>query len=548
MIADPPSTKSRHLALAAALGLVLLAASPPARARGPEVFALTEVRIVVAPGRQIEKGTVVLRDGVIEAVGAEITPPADARILERPELTVYPGLIDAYVEVAWPAKREDGVRDGAHENSLVRPERRMALHGIADAKAEKLRAAGFTTAAVAPQQGLFRGHSAVVNLGDAGVNKNLLRAEHAQNVTFARNARGGGYPGSLMGSIALFRQTLLDAQWHARAWAAYEANPAQTRPEMNTAYADLMSVASGTGLIILEGSKALDTLRNASLVREFGLRAHLVGSGDEYRWLKEISALGIPLIVPVNFPPVPDTPEVAKKGEDDNLAVTLDELRHWDSAPGNPKALLDAGNTVALTSHGLDDPRDLLKNLYIAIDQGGLSASEALAALTTTPARLLGIEDRAGTVEIGKMANLVLVEGELFAEKPRVREVWIDGRRYEIKDSKPATIEPAGTWELEVTTQDGETILATLILEGETTSLSGTITDPTGNPIPLARAVVSGSRLEIAFDGAAYGMPGDVEFFLEIDGDKGSGDGTSPDGPFTLKASRSIGPTEVVTR
>ncbi len=541
MIADPPSTKSRHLALAPALGLLLLATSQPARARGPQVFALTEVRIVVAPGRQIEKGTVVLRDGIIEAVGAGITPPADARILERPELTVYPGLIDAYVEATWPVKNEDDVRDGAHENRLVRPARQMALHGIAAAAAEKLRAAGFTTVAVAPREGLFRGHSAVVNLGDGGVNENLLRAEHAQNVTFARNARGGGYPGSLMGSIALFRQTLLDARWHARAWAAYDANPAQTRPEMNTAYAELESVVSGTGLVVIEGSKALDTLRNASLAREFGLRAHLVGSGDEYRWLDEISALGIPLIVPVDFPDVPEVPE---EDEDDDLAVTLDELRHWDSAPKNPKALIDAGNTVALTSHRLEDPRDILKNLYIAIDQGGLSAGEALAALTTTPARLLGIEDRAGTVEIGKMANLVLVEGELFAEEPRVREVWIDGRRFEIKDSKPAAIEPAGTWELEVTTQDGETILATLILEGEATSLSGTISDPAGNPIPLARAVVSGVRLEITFDGTAYGMPGDVEFFLDIEG----GDGTSPDGAFTIKATRSIEPSEVVTR
>ncbi|MCP4203375.1 MAG: amidohydrolase family protein [bacterium] len=521
-----------------ALALGLLAATPPARAGGPEVFALTEVRIVVAPGQVIEKGTVVLRDGVIEAVGAEITPPADARVLERAELTVYPGLIDAYVESKWP-QSEGEIRDGAHDNSLVRPERRMALHGLDSATTEKLRGAGFTTVAVAPQEGLLRGHSAVVNLGDGGVNQNLLRDEHAQNVTFARKARGKGYPSSLMGSIALLRQTLLDARWHERAWASYDAEPAQKRPPMNSAFADLADVANGRELVVIEGEDALGALRSASLIREFGLRAHLVGSGDEYRWLDEISVIGVPLIVPLDFPQVPNVPE------EDDLVLSLEDLRHWDRAPRNPKALLDAGNTVAITSHRLEAPGDVLKNLYLAIDRGGLSSDEALAALTTTPARLLGIDDRAGTVEVGKMANLVLAEGELFAEKPSLREVWVDGRRFEVKDSKPPAIEPAGTWELTMTTGDSDTLPAVMILEGNAKNLSGTVTDPEGNRIPLSRAEVSGERLEVVFDGTAHGTPGDIEFHLDIKGDSGTGHGTSPTGSFTIKGTRSTEPTEV---
>lgn len=533
--------KLRHL-LAWELALGSLAAAHPARAGGPEVFALTEVRIVVAPGQVIEKGTVVLRDGVIEAVGAGVTPPADARVLERAELTVYPGLIDAYVERTWP-KDEGEARDGAHENSLVRPEREMALHGIGSTAPEKLRGAGFTTVSVAAQEGLFRGHSAVVNLGEGGVNQNLLRSTHAQNVTFARNSRGDGYPSSLMGSIALFRQTLLDARWHEKAWSAYDAMPAQRRPAMNIALAELADVANGRALVVIEGEDALNTLRSAALISEFGLQAHIVGSGDEYRWLDEISSIGVPLILPLDFPSVPEVPE---KDDKDDLVLSLEDLRHWDRAPQNPKALLDAGNTVAFTSHGLDDPRDVLKNLYIAIDRGGLSADEALAALTTTPAHLLGIDDRAGTVEAGKMANLVLAEGELFAEKPSVREVWVDGRRFEIKDSKPAEIEPTGTWELTLTTGDGQTLSAVMILEGGATDTSGTISDPEGNQVPLSSAEVAGTRLEIVFDGTAYGMPGDTEFFMDIEGDSGSGDGTSTTGSFTIKGIRSTGPKEVI--
>ena len=269
------------------------------------------------------------------------------------------------------------------------------------------------------------------------------------------------------------------------------------------------------------------------MISEFGLKTHLVGSGQEYKWLDEITAIGAPLIVPLDFPEVPEVPD------EDDLSLSLEDLRDWDRAPGNARALLDAGNTVAFTSHGLDDAKNVLTNAWQAIDRGGLSPDEALAALTTTPAGLLGISNRAGTVEAGKMANLVLTEGDLFAEKPAIREVWIDGRRYEIKESKPPEIEPAGTWKLTVITGDGQQIPAVMTLEGDAAGLSGTMSDPEGNEISLSSAEVSGSRLEVSFDGTAYGMPGTISFTLDVEGDSGSGSGTSPAGPFTIKGTRS---------
>ncbi|MFQ5528461.1 MAG: amidohydrolase family protein [Thermoanaerobaculia bacterium] len=517
-----------------ALALTAFAAAGAAHAGGPDVHALTEVKIVVGPGQTIEKGTVVIRDGVIEAVGADVAPPADARVWEKEELTVYPGLIDAYVERSWPAKKDDDDGgEGAHENSLVRPERAMSRFGADEGKAKKLREAGVTTAVVTPEEGLFRGSSVVVNLGEGGPNDNILRADHAQNVTFATTGGfGNGYPGSLMGSVALFRQTLLDARWHEKAWAAYNAKPSQKRPAMNAALAALSDVANGRELVVIEGDDAGDALRSAAMIEEFGLEAHLVGSGDEYQWLDEIAAIGAPVILPINLPDLPDPPD------EDDMVLSLDDLRHWDRAPGNAKELLDAGVTVAFTTHGLDDPKKVLSNLWQATDRGGLSADEALAAFTTTPAGLLGISDRAGTITAGKMANLVIVEGDLFAEKPAVREVWVDGHRFEIKESKPAEVEPAGTWNLTVTTGDGQTLPAVMILTGEADSLEGTISDPEGNQVPISSATVSGTKLEIVFDGTPYGMPGDIEFDLNIEGDSGSGDGMSPAGPFTIKGTR----------
>lgn len=522
----------------AVLAAGVLLASPPASGRGPEVYALTEVRIVAAPGEVIPKGTIVLRDGVIEAVGADLAPPADARVLERPEMTAYAGLIDPYVEVAWPAQPDEGASDGAHPNAQVRPERSMAIHGIPEAEAAKLREAGITTAAVAPREGIFRGTSAVLNLGHGGTDQNLLRPRHAQNVTFARNARGAGYPSSLMGSVALFRQTLLDALWQEQAWAAYSANPSQQRPALNHAYSELADVARGAALIVLEGDSPLDVLRNGALAQEFDLEAQLVASGAEYRWIDEVSALELPLIVPVDFPPLPE----AEAGDD--LVLSLEDLRSWDLAPSNLRSLLDAGTTVAATAHRLEEPSHLAKQLFLAIDRGGLEPDEALAAVTITPARLLGIERLAGTLEPGKMANLVLVEGELFAEKPNIREVWVDGHRFEIEASEPATIDPAGTWELLVTTGDGQNLSATMVLEGEVGGLSGTISDPSGGMIRITSATVSGSRLDVTFEGASYGTPGEIEFSLEIEGRRGKGSGSSSGGTFEIKATRAAGPTE----
>lgn len=509
-------------------------AAMPAFAAGPGVHAITGVRIVTAPGITVEDGTIVIRDGVIEAAGAAVAIPPDARLWEKSELTVYPGLIEPYAVRSWPKNDQDDAADGAHSNAMVRPERNTALLGVEAGTAKKLRGAGFTTAVVSAEDGIFRGWSSILNLGEGRPSDNLLKGTHAHNVSFESNSFGDGYPSSLMGTIALIRQTLLDARWHEKAWRAYKAAPGQARPEMNSALASLAQVANGNDLVVFEGEDVLTLLRAGDIIREFGLNAHLVGTGREYQWRDEIAALGTPVLLPLNLP---DLPEVPDDADDDDLSASLEDLRHWDEAPGNAKSLLEAGVTVAFTTFGLDNPKKLLSNAYLAIDRGELTADEALASLTTTPARLLGISDRAGTIEVGKMANLVIAEGDLFTEKPRLREVWIDGKRFEIKEIEPAEIEPAGTWNLTVTTGDGETIPAVLTISGKVPDLSGTVSSPTGD-VELESVEVSGSTLEVSFSGASYGMQGSIELSVEVDGDSASGSGTTPDGSFTVKGTR----------
>jgi imidazolonepropionase-like amidohydrolase len=555
-------TPSTHAAALLLLAAAAAAAGPAARAADwkPNVHALVGVRIVTEPGKVIESGTVVMRDGVVEAVGAEnaVAAPPDARVwrVEDVELTVYPGLIEPYSVRSWPEPKEkDKAPQGGHANPLVRPERDMTLHAGDDTAAKKLREAGYTTAVAAPKEGLFRGTSVVLNLGDGSVERNLLRAGWAQNVTLKPMGRGGDdgarYPASVMGAVALFRQVLLDTSWYGAAQAAYRRRPAQKRPEFSTAYAALEAAAAGRQPVVIETENVLDTLRAAALARELRLTAHLVGNGEEYKRLAEVRASGLPHLLPLAFPKPPQP--AAKTGADPpdpidppDLNIELDALREWDLAPGNPKQLIDSGLPVAFTTHRLDDPKKIHESLARAMERG-LGADEALAAMTTVPARLLGLADRLGTIAPGKLANLVVVEGELLVAKPKIREVWIDGERYEVKESKPPEAQPAGTWELTLTTGDGQQIPVTLELAGDAASLSGTVA-AMGASTAVSSASVSGKKLEIEFEGSAFGFPGAIQFTLEITGETCAGSGSSPAGPFTLSGNRTKKPASEVSR
>ncbi len=528
--------------LAAALALALALWALPVRGAGEQqAQALVDVRIVTSPGNVIESGTVVFRDGVIEAVGADVEPPADARIWKRENLTVYAGLIEPYATVAWPlidGDDQDKVAPQAgHTNAIVHPERDMTYHAQDEALFKKMRGAGFTTAVVAPKSGLFRGSSVLINLGEGSASSNLLARNIAQNISIQPGSgTDRGYPGSLMGAVALTRQTLYDARWHRSAQQAYESDPQQGRPEINTALAALEPAAHGEQRIVFETEDMLDILRVAQIVEEFGLDAWVVGNGEEYKRLDAVVATGFPVLLPLNFP---EAPEV---GEEDDLTVNLEALRHWDAAPENPAKLASKGVHFAFTTHGLDNVKDVHARVAKAVERG-LDADTALAALTTTPAAMLGYGERLGTIEVGKIANLTVIEGEqLFDEKVKLREVWIDGKRHELKEFKPPEVDPAGTWEM-ITVIGDQKIPSTLVLEGDMNNITGHLLVQ-GMRIDFSSIEVSGKKVEFVLPGATLGMPGDLEFTLEIKGDTASGSGTSPMGPFTIKGTRVSGSPE----
>ena len=472
----------------------------------PALWALTNARIVAEPGKVIDKGTIVLRDGVIVAVGADLPPPADARVLDLAGKTVYPGLIDAFSEV--PVTPEQRLSSAPHWNSQVTPQFDLSEHyRFDDDLNKKLRSQGIAARLVAPAGGIIKGRSAVVTTGSATGTRSILAADVAlhMRLTISFGSRDN-YPNSPMGAVALARQAILDAQWYEEAWNAYRASPALPRPERNDALEALTPYLRSQKRVIFDAANEQFFDRADRFAREFVLGAIIRGSGREYRRLEEVKASGRPVIVPVNFPAAPRVASIEEARD-----VSLEQLLHWDHAPENAGRLEKAGVTIALTSYGLRDPATFLANVRRAVERG-LSADAALKALTVTPATLYGVENKLGSIGPGKIASLMVADGDLFAKKTKIVETWVDGERFEL--DAEMRHDPRGTWKLELADAQGRFLKATLKLRGTPKQLAGTFErdeapdEATKGEIKLSRMQLREAQLSLSFDGKKFGHEG----------------------------------------
>ncbi len=395
----------------------------------PRWHALTGARLVLAPGQVVENGTLVMKDGVILAVGADVKPPAGARVWALQGRTVYAGFIDAASSVGQGRIETSKAKGLTPGQRWVRAEFRQAA--ALEIKPDELKAEreqGFTTALSLPPTGaVFRGQSALISLRDGADARGLvLAADVAQHVAHEYQAfdfESGGrtglvtYPTSLMGSIALMRQTWLNARWAAG------PQPVGERREFNGALSALAPATAGRQPVVHEALDEQDLARIAKVRDEFGLKVIVQGTGHEYRLAAQLKTLGLPVILPLAYPAAPEVeqPESA-------LDVPLHQLQHWERAPANAAALQAAGVEFAISTQGLKDVRkDFWPRLRQAV-QRGLKPDAALAALTTTPARLLG-QPRLGRLAPGQLADVVVASGDLFtSEQAEVEIAFVDGQ------------------------------------------------------------------------------------------------------------------------
>ncbi len=411
-------------------------------------YALTNATIHTDYKTVVTNATLLIKEGKVVAVGRNVDIPSGYVVIDSDGKHIYPSFVDPYSNYGIPeVKREPNERfspeqiltetDGPYNaNEAIKAEYNAYAEFTVDDKAAKdYRASGFGTVNSFRPDGLSRGTSTVVTLGDDSENNVMLRDKAAAMYSFDKGTSRQSYPSSSMGYISLLRQTYLDAAWYQT------LNP---KPFVDQS---LAAWTASAGLPqIFDTNGWLSILRADKLGDEFGVQYIIKGGGSEYQRIAAVKNTGARLILPLDFPDAVDVSNPISAYQ-----VSLQEMKHWELAPGNLSAVAGADITFALTLSDLKDKKKFFPNLRSAIERG-LSEEDALRALTATPAELLGVDNLVGSLSPGRLANFLVTSHPIFDEENVIYDNWIQGKRYEITASDVADL--AGKYDLAI---DGTT-------------------------------------------------------------------------------------------
>jgi imidazolonepropionase-like amidohydrolase len=413
-------------------------------------WAIINARILVAPGKTITRGTVLLRGGLIQAVGETVTIPPDALIYDAAGLTVCAGWIDGatYFGFPPPVRTPAPVRTGPVPEDINSPERYLsptpagvfadtsaALRITVPSPPDPRRNMGFTTLLSTPREGLWQGASALVNLAGETPAEMIVRTPVAMHVSFA--TQRGAYPSSLMGAFAVLRQSLITARQYREALTLYEqvGGRGVARPRHDPTSAALLPVLDGALPVVFKADTAEQIRRAIRFSDEFKIKPVIYGGAEAWRVASVLKDRGVPVLVDLTLKALPAPRGLFGGGPAEEEPATSPKVFASESNPGR---LERAGVRFAFASAALDRPDQILSQIRTAITRG-LSTDAALAALTIAPAEIFGAASQLGSIEPGKIADLTLLDGEPFAEKTRAKAVVIDGRFY-----YPPAVPPSG--------------------------------------------------------------------------------------------------------
>jgi hypothetical protein len=550
------------IALAWPGGLSAQFNDPPA----PAAYVLQGVTVVQPDGSTLAGVTLVVRAGRIEAMGAEVRVPADAKLLEGDSLYVYPGIFDAHGEADYEFPEVEVDRSGIaswnpprHVQSFM-PHRRVVDYLTASGSdfADQ-RKSGVVAAAIHPEGRLMPGRGTVLVFRAGADTPAGLVAQPELGPLMTFRGSQGGYPGTLFAVIAFYRQMFEDAGRQAAHIEAYSRDPARIAPPVwDTDMEIVHSLMGGGTPAFFAADFGRDIQRVLKLAREYDFRPIIVGGAEAWKVADELVAADVPVLVSLDFPKPerwePKEEEAAEEEERDPGvedtdngeepdAAALREKQRLEDIYANAGRLAAAGVRFTLTSGGGN--ADILEQTRKAIDYG-LSEQDALLALTATPASMFGL-DHYGRVRTGGSATFVVTDGPLFAEGTSIRYTFVDGsfekgkEERAIGDEEPA-VDMTGTWDVSIDAE-GESIEAKMTVEQKGAEFEGTMTTPFGMA-NVRDGVVSGT--DIAFS-IVLDMGGEsmvIEVTGTIEGDRGSGSGDGPTGSFTWMAKRSSGPGE----
>lgn len=516
-------------------------------------YAITNAKIVTVSGSVIEKGTVVIRNGLIESVGTGVRVPADAKVLDGEGMTVYPGLIDTRSSLGipqTPARPQGGPSAQTQQDESIskypeglRPEVVAASKLKAgEAQFANQRNAGFTTALTIEDEGIFNGQSALINLAGESAAEMIVRSPWAQHVSF-RTLRGGNFPSSLMGTFAALRQMFLDARRHAKILEMYEKDPrGMKRPDRDVSLEALIPLLNGEQPIVFNANSEREIIRALDLAKEFGLKAFISGGQESWKVADRLKDQNVPVLLSLDFPKRTLTEHKEAEPE------TLETLRLRVEVPKNPARLKQAGVNFAFHTGELKNLRDFFANAREAVTNG-LSEADAVRAMTLSAAEIFGVEKQTGSIEAGKIANLVVVKGDLLDEKAAVTHVFVDGKEFEPpkRPERPAgtaagntTGAPAnvaGTWNLTIE-PPGQTVGATLVLTQQGNVVTGTLSSPVFPSAPIRDGRVTANGFSFLVTVSFGGMDIDVTFDGRVTGNEVEGTADTVQGPAAFRGTR----------
>jgi len=391
--------------------------------------AFTNGKIFVTPTQIIENGTLLIQNGKVVQVGKTITFPKNTVTIDLNGKSIYPSFIDIYSDFGVEKPKRpagDGrttqyepSREGFYWNDHIMPENNAISKFEYDAKkAKELREAGFGVVNSHIQDGIARGTGILITLNSETTDATrVIDGKSAQYFSLERGVlTNQAYPSSLMGTTALLRQMYADMNWYAQG-------------KSETKDRSLEALIANKNLVqIFEAKDKGNNILADKIGDANGVQYILVAGGNEYESLQEIKATNAKYIVPLNFPNAYDVSNPYQAGY-----VSLEDMRQWNQAPSNPKALADNGIVFSFTMHDSKSAAKFKENLLKAIAYG-LPKTKALEALTTIPAQILGKSAQIGSLQVGSYANFLITSGDIFDKNTSLFENWVQGNKSVIND------------------------------------------------------------------------------------------------------------------
>lgn len=565
------------------LGAASLGAQPANPGYKPvtQTYALKNATVVVKPGQILQMATVIIRDGLIHAVGANLPVPADAKVIAADSMFVYAGFIDGLSYAGIPqsrqpaataqagppqpgqqAQRQTNAANPTNEQAGIQPEIKVRdVISPQERSLEDLRKLGFTAAHVVPQGRMLPGSGALFLLHGATADEMLIRDNTSLFATF--NGARGVYPSTVIGVMSKFRELYKQAEQAKMQEAMFAANPAgMAKPANNKSLQAFYPVLDKKQPVFFAVDDIRSIHRAMVLQQELGFPVVLAGLKQGWHVADMLKSKNISVLLSVDLPKAKETPKPGEKKEGETAkadpekeqleARAAEEMKKLES-----QAAVFAGKGIAFgfaTYNG--KPAELRENLRRMI-KNGLTEDQALSALTTTPAAMLGMAQALGTVEKGKMANLVVSDKPYFAEKSNVRMVFVQGNLFEYEAPKAAPAAgpgrqaggaPAasvgGKWDYAIDAQGDEyTGVLTISDNGGAVSGSWTSNQIPGGSNAMINPVLKGNQLTFSSQINMQGQDMTLEFDLQIQGGSFTGKISIPQvGTFDIKGSRQGGP------